>query len=37
MNETLRINGTARITDDARLLASSAVNDRAPKVGLLVA
>jgi PPOX class probable FMN-dependent enzyme len=37
MNETLRINGTARITDDARLLAPSAVRDRAPKVGLVVA
>jgi PPOX class probable FMN-dependent enzyme len=37
MNETLRVNGTARITDDARLLAPSAVNNRAPKVGLLVA
>jgi uncharacterized protein len=37
MNETLRINGTARITDDARLLASCAVNDRPPKVGLVVA
>src|SRR6516165_2788966 len=37
MNETLRINGSARITDDARLLAPSAVNDRAPKVGLIVA
>ena len=37
MNETLRINGTARITDDARLLAASAVRDRAPKVGLIVA
>jgi PPOX class probable FMN-dependent enzyme len=37
MNETLRINGTARITDDARLLAPSAVNNRAPKVGLVVA
>ena len=36
MNETLRINGTARITDDARVLAPSAVNDRAPKVGLIV-
>src|ERR1700739_1641861 len=36
MNETLRINGTARITDDARLLAPSAVNDRAPKVGIVV-
>jgi hypothetical protein len=37
MNETLRINGTARITDDARLLAPSAVNDHVPKVGLIVA
>jgi uncharacterized protein len=36
MNETLRINGTARITDDARLLAPSAVNNRAPKVGIVV-
>ena len=36
MNETLRINGTARITDDPRLLAPSTVNDRAPKVGLIV-
>jgi PPOX class probable FMN-dependent enzyme len=36
MNETLRINGTARITDDARLLTASAVNGRAPKVGLIV-
>ena len=37
MNETLRINGTARITDDARLLAPCAINDRPPKVGLVVA
>jgi PPOX class probable FMN-dependent enzyme len=37
MNETLRINGTARITDDARLLAVTAVNGRAPKVGLVIA
>jgi uncharacterized protein len=36
MNETLRINGTARITDDARLLAPCAVNSRPPKVGLVV-
>lgn len=36
MNETLRINGTARITDDARLLAASAVKDRAPKVGVVI-
>ncbi|MGI9524479.1 MAG: MSMEG_1061 family FMN-dependent PPOX-type flavoprotein [Hyphomicrobiaceae bacterium] len=37
MNETLRINGRARITDDDRLLASSSVNGRPPKVGILVA
>lgn len=37
MNETLRINGTARITDDARLLAPGAVDGRAPKVGLVIA
>jgi uncharacterized protein len=37
MNETMRINGTARITDDPRLLAGSAINNRAPKVGLVVA
>jgi PPOX class probable FMN-dependent enzyme len=36
MNETLRINGTARITDDQRLLAPSAVGGRPPKVGLVV-
>jgi len=36
MGETLRINGTARITDDARLLAPSAIRDRAPKIGLLI-
>jgi PPOX class probable FMN-dependent enzyme len=37
MNETLRINGTARITDDARMLLPSAVNNRPPKVGLVIA
>jgi len=37
VNETLRINGTARITDDVRLLAASAVNNRPPRVGLLIA
>jgi PPOX class probable FMN-dependent enzyme len=37
MNETLRINGTARITNDARVLAPSAVNNRPPKVGLVIA
>ena len=36
MNETLRINGTARVTDDARLLAPSAINNRAPNVGIIV-
>ena len=37
MNETLRINGTGRITDDQRLLEPCAVQGRAPKVGILVA
>ncbi len=37
MNETLRINGTARITDDARLLEDCAFDGRVPKVGLVVA
>ncbi len=37
MNETLRINGTARITNDARVLGPSAVEGRAPKVGIVVA
>ena len=37
MNETLRINGTARITDDQRLLAPCAMERRPPKVGLVVA
>lgn len=37
MNETLRINGTARITDDERLLAPSAVAGRVPRVGLVIA
>ena len=36
MNETLRINGTARITDDARLLAGSEMQGRPPKIGLLI-
>lgn len=36
MAETLRINGTARVTDDAELLAPSAVQGRAPKVGLVI-
>ena len=37
MGETLRINGTARITDDQRVLADCAVKGRAPKVGLVIA
>lgn len=36
MNETLRINGTARVTDDVRLLEQLAVKGRVPKVGILV-
>jgi len=37
MNETLRINGTARVTDEAALLAGSAVGGRAPRIGLIIA
>ena len=36
MGETLRINGTAQITDDARVLECSAMDGRAPKVGLVI-
>ena len=36
MAEVLRINGRARITDDAALLAASAVQGRAPRIGVLV-
>jgi len=36
MAETLRINGMARITDDAALLLSSERQGRVPKVGLLI-
>jgi PPOX class probable FMN-dependent enzyme len=36
MGETLRLNGTAQITDDARVLEGSAMEGRAPKVGLLI-
>ncbi|MFK7944530.1 MAG: pyridoxamine 5'-phosphate oxidase family protein [Paracoccaceae bacterium] len=36
MNETLRVNGMARITDDVALLAESAVEGRVPKIGILV-
>jgi PPOX class probable FMN-dependent enzyme len=36
MGETLRLNGTARITDDPRLLEGSAIKGRAPMIGLLI-
>lgn len=36
MNETLRINGTARVTDDPGLLQQLAVKGSVPKVGILV-
>ena len=36
MGETLRINGTGRITDDPRLLEPLTMQRRAPKVGVLV-
>ena len=36
MNETLRINGIGRVTDDARLLEPAAVQGRVPKVGILI-
>jgi len=36
INETLRINGRARITTDKALLAPCAINDRAPKQGTIV-
>jgi PPOX class probable FMN-dependent enzyme len=36
MSEILRVNGRARITDDVALLAESAVQGRAPKIGVLV-
>src|SRR5258708_30289863 len=35
MAEVLRINGRARITDDAALLAASTVQGRAPQIGVL--
>jgi uncharacterized protein len=37
LNETLRVNGTARVVTDAALLAPSAVQGKAPRAGLLVA
>lgn len=36
MGETLRINGIGRITDDKRVLEQCAVQERAPKVGLII-
>jgi PPOX class probable FMN-dependent enzyme len=36
MDETLRINGTAQITDDRRLLAASEMRGKVPKIGLLI-
>ena len=34
--DTLRLNGKARITDDAELLRHCTVNGKAPKVGILI-
>ena len=36
VNETFRINGRARIADDQELLAASAVEGKAPRLGILV-
>lgn len=36
IGDTFRVNGTARITDDTDLLAPSAVEGRAPRLGILV-
>ena len=36
VGDTFRVNGRAVITDDAELLASSAVDGKVPKLGLLV-
>ena len=36
VGDTFRVNGTAVITDDAELLAPSAVAGRAPKLGIVV-
>ena len=36
VGDTFRVNGRARIVDDAELLAGSAVDGKAPKLGLLV-
>jgi PPOX class probable FMN-dependent enzyme len=35
--DTLRLNGKARLTDDAELLSPCAVNGKVPKVGILIA
>jgi PPOX class probable FMN-dependent enzyme len=37
VNETLRVNGRARVTTDAALLETMAVNGKAPRSGILVA
>lgn len=37
IDETLRVNGTARITTDAALLENCAINGKAPPRGLLIA
>ncbi len=36
VGETFRVNGSARIVDDAELLSASAVDGKAPRLGLLV-
>ena len=36
MGETLRINGTAQITNDQRVLEACTVQGRAPKVGMVI-
>lgn len=36
VGDTFRVNGHAKLTDDARLLASSTVAGKAPRLGLLV-
>jgi PPOX class probable FMN-dependent enzyme len=37
VGDTFRVNGTARITDDAELLEASAVEGKVPKLGIVVA
>jgi len=36
VNDTLRVNGRARIVDDPELLAASEIDGKAPRLGLLV-